>query len=125
MESIAAIDRLSALAQPGRLSVFRLLVRAGPEGIPAGEIAAALGLAPNTLSARLAILVQAGLLSSAREGRVIRYAARMDSISELIVYLMEDCCGGRPEICAPVQAAATRAACCPPSEPKARRSLRA
>lgn len=124
MESKAAIDRLSALAQPGRLSVFRLLVRAGPGGIPAGEIAAALGLAPNTLSAQLAILVQAGLLSGAREGRVIRYVARMDSISELIVYLMEDCCGGRPEICAPVQAAAARAACCPPSEPQARRSLR-
>lgn len=125
MESIAAIDRLSALAQPGRLSVFRLLVRAGPEGIPAGEIAAALGLAPNTLSAQLAILVQAGLLSGAREGRVIRYAARMNSISELIVYLMEDCCDGRPEICAPVQAAAARVTCCPPSKPKARRSLRA
>lgn len=124
MESKAAIDRLSALAQPGRLSVFRLLVRAGPGGIPAGEIAAALGLAPNTLSAQLAILVQAGLLSAAREGRVIRYAARMDSISELIVYLMEDCCGGRPEICAPVQAAAARAACCPPSGLQARRSLR-
>ncbi len=125
MESSVAIDRLSALAQPGRLSVFRLLVRAGPEGIPAGEIAAALGLAPNTLSAQLTILVQAGLLSSAREGRVIRYAARPESISELIVYLMEDCCDGRPEICAPVQEAAARAACCPSAKPKAQKSARA
>jgi ArsR family transcriptional regulator, arsenate/arsenite/antimonite-responsive transcriptional repressor len=125
MESSSAIDRLSALAQPGRLAVFRLLVRSGPEGIPAGEIAAALGLAPNTLSSQLAILVQAGLLSSAREGRVIRYAARPDALSELIVYLMEDCCGGRPEICQPVQEAAARAACCPPSKTRARRPLSA
>ena len=125
MESSSAIDRLSALAQPGRLAVFRLLVRAYPEGIPAGEIAAALGLAPNTLSSQLAILVQAGLLSSAREGRVIRYAVRPDALSELIVYLMEDCCGGRPEICQPVQEAAARAACCPPSRTRACRRLSA
>ena len=125
MESSSAIDRLSALAQPGRLAVFRLLVRAGPEGIPAGEIAAALGLAPNTLSSQLAILVQAGLLSGAREGRVIRYAVRPDALSELIVYLMEDCCGGRPEICQPVQEAAARAVCSPPSRTRARRPLSA
>ena len=125
MESSSAIYRLSALAQPGRLAVFRLLVRADPEGIPAGEIAAALGLAPNTLSSQLAILVQAGLLSSAREGRVIRYAVRPDALSELIVYLMEDCCGGRPEICQPVQEAAARAACCPPYRTRACRPLSA
>lgn len=124
MESSAAIDRLSALAQPGRLDVFRLLVRAGPAGIPAGEIAATLGLAPNTLSAQLTILVHAGLLTSAREGRVIRYAARPESLSELIVYLMEDCCGGRPEICRPVEEAA-RAACCPPTKAKSRKAVRA
>ena len=125
MESSSAIDRLSALAQPGRLAVFRLLVRADPEGIPAGEIAAALGLAPNTLSSQLAILVQAGLLSSAREGRVISYAVRPDALSELIVYLMEDCCGGRPEICQPVQEAAARDACCQPSRTRACRRLSA
>jgi ArsR family transcriptional regulator, arsenate/arsenite/antimonite-responsive transcriptional repressor len=125
MESNLAIDRLSALAQSGRLSVFRLLVRAGPEGVPAGEVAAAVGLAPNTLSSQLNILVQAGLITGTRDGRSIRYAARPEALSELIVYLMEDCCGGRPEICAPVQAAAERAACCPPAKPKARRSLRA
>ena len=124
MESITAIDRLSALAQPGRLDVFRLLVRAGPDGIAAGDIAASLGTAPNTLSAQLTILVHAGLIAGTREGRVIRYAARLESLSELIVYLMEDCCGGRPEICLPVQEAA-RAACCAPGTTKARRSLRA
>ncbi len=124
MESNAAIDRLSALAQPGRLDVFRLLVRAGPDGIPAGEIAATLGLAPNTLSSQLTILVHAGLLTSTREGRVIRYAARPEALSELIVYLMEDCCGGRPEICRPVEEAA-RAACCPPAKAKSRKAVRA
>ncbi len=124
MESNAAVDRLSALAQPGRLDVFRLLVRAGPDGIPAGEIAATLGLAPNTLSSQLTILVHAGLLTSAREGRVIRYAARPEALSELIVYLMDDCCGGRPEICRPVEEAA-RAACCPPAKPKSRKAVRA
>ncbi|MFN3912261.1 ArsR/SmtB family transcription factor [Hyphomonas sp.] len=125
MESSSAIDRLSALAQPGRLGVFRLLVRAGPEGIPAGEIAARLGLAPNTLSAQLNILAAAGLITGTRAGRSILYAARPESLSELIVYLMEDCCGGRPEICTPVHEAAARAACCPPEKPKVRRPVRA
>lgn len=124
MESSLAISRLSALAQPGRLAVFRLLVRAGPEGLPAGEIASRLGLAPNTLSAQLTILSQAGLIAGTREGRVIRYAAATDSVRDLIVYLMEDCCDGRPEICLPVQEAA-RAACCPPAKAKARKPVRA
>lgn len=124
MESKTAIDRLSALAQPARLDVFRLLVRAGPDGIAAGEIAAALGQAPNTLSSQLNVLSAAGLILGTREGRSIRYAVRPEALSELIVYLMEDCCGGRPEICAPVEAAA-RAACCPPAKPKARKPVRA
>lgn len=113
MESIKAIEALSALAQPGRLAVFRLLVRAGPRGMPAGEIAAHLDLAPNTLSSQLGILSHAGLISGHREGRVIRYAAETRAISELIVYLMEDCCNGHPEVCLSVQEAAS-AACCPP-----------
>ncbi len=125
MEASIAIDRLSALAQPGRLDVFRLLVRAGPEGIAAGDVATRLGFAPNTLSAQLNILAAAGLIAGTREGRSIRYAARSEALSELIVYLMEDCCDGRPEICAPVQEAAARAVCCPPAKPRARRSLRA
>ncbi|MGA1343089.1 MAG: ArsR/SmtB family transcription factor [Hyphomonas sp.] len=115
MESALVIDRLSALAQPGRLGVFRLLVRAGPAGMPAGEIAARLATAPNRLSAQLTILSQAGLIAGTREGRVIRYAARLETIRDLIVYLMEDCCDGRPEICLPVQAAARAAGCLPAS----------
>lgn len=124
MESTTAIDRLSALAHPGRLAVFRLLVRAGPEGLAAGEVASRLGAAPNTLSAQFNILVQAGLVTGAREGRVIRYAARTDAVRELIVYLMQDCCDGQPELCQSVQDAA-RAACCPPQRAEKRRTAKA
>ena len=111
MESTTAIARLSALAQDSRLSVFRHLVRAGREGA-AGEIARSLEITPNTLSAQLAILSNAGLVRSRRDGRSIIYTADYDGMSELLVYLMEDCCQGRPEICSTPAAAATRAACC-------------
>src|SRR3990167_5286453 len=124
MEATDATARLSALAQPGRLSVFRWLVRAGPDGIAAGDIAVHFGLAPNTLSSQLAVLAHAGLIHGTRDGRSIRYAARTEAVSDLILYLMEDCCDGRPEICAPVQEAA-RAACCPPETSRARKSVRA
>lgn len=106
MESNAAVKRLSALAQESRLAVFRLLVKAGPAGVPAGEIARRLDITPNTLSAQLTILANAGLATSRREGRSILYAAGFDGMSELLVYLMEDCCQGRPEVCAPLTGAA-------------------
>ncbi len=112
MESNIAIKRLSALAQPSRLAVFRLLVKAGPEGVAAGEIARLLGITSNTLSAQLNVLTNAGLISSQRDGRSIIYAANYDGMSELLVYLMEDCCQGHPEVCAPQSIAASRAACC-------------
>ena len=101
MESELAIKRLSALAQDGRLAVFRLLVQAGPDGIAAGEIAQTLSLPPNTLSAQLSILTNAGLIGSRRAGRSIIYSANYAGMNELLVYLMEDCCGGRPELCCP------------------------
>lgn len=107
MESFQAISALSALAQEGRLAAFRLLVRAGYEGLPAGEIARALDVAPNTLSAQLLILSNAGLVTSRREGRSIIYAASYDEMSALIVFLMRDCCQGHPEVSAPVVAAAS------------------
>lgn len=116
MESTLAVKRLSALAQDSRLAVFRLLVKAGPEGLPAGEIARALEITPNTLSAQLTILANAGLATSRRDGRSIIYAAGYDGMSELLVYLMEDCCQGRPEVCAPLAAVASRAACCGQSQ---------
>lgn len=102
MESSLALKHLSALAQDGRLDVFRLLVKAGPEGLPAGEIARRLGVPPNTLSAQVAVLSGAGLVTGRRDGRSILYSAEIAAIGELVVYLMEDCCGGRVEACAPV-----------------------
>ena len=112
MELIAATKRLSALAQESRLVVFRLLVRAGRDGIAAGEIARTLGITPNTLSAQLNVLSNAGLISCRREGRSIIYAADYDAMSQLLVYLTEDCCQGRLEVCAPLAEVASRAACC-------------
>ena len=112
METTTASNALSALAHPGRLEVFRLLVRAGPGGMAAGEIARATGSLANTLSANLNVLAGAGLVSSRREGRSIIYAAGYGRMSELLAFLMEDCCAGKPEICAPLAAIAERAACC-------------
>lgn len=122
MESSTAIKRLSALAQESRLAVFRLLIQAGPTGVAAGEIARALEITPNTLSAQLTVLSNAGLVTSRRDGRSIIYAAGYDGMSELLVYLMEDCCRGRPEICAPLAAVASRAACC--DQPQASQGVR-
>ncbi len=112
MESTDAIKRLSALSQDGRLAIFRLLIKVGPEGLAAGEIARSLGVTPNTLSSQLNILANADLVTSRRDGRSIIYAADYDAMSALLLYLMEDCCQGRPEVCAPLAAAASRAACC-------------
>jgi ArsR family transcriptional regulator len=112
MESSAAIKRLSALAQDSRLAVFRLLVKAGPEGVAAGEIARSLAITPNTLSAQLNVLSNAGLVASRRDGRSIIYTADYDAMGALLVYLTEDCCGGRPEVCGPLAQVASHAACC-------------
>lgn len=102
MELAHAIAPLSALAHSGRLAIFRLLVRAGPDGLAAGEIARRLGVLPNTLSANLNVLSHAGLIRSRRDGRSIIYTADFDAMRELLGFLMEDCCGGAPEICAPL-----------------------
>ena len=107
----SALAQLSALAQENRLALFRLLIKAGPGGLPAGEIAAALGVPPNTLSAQLTLLSNAGLIEGTRQGRSIIYKAQYEAISGLIVFLMEDCCQGRSEICTPVLEAA-QSRCC-------------
>src|SRR5450755_3256376 len=112
MESNGAVRRLSALAQAPRLAIFRLLVKVGPDGAPAGMIARALDVAPNTLSAQLNLLANAGLITSRRDGRSIIYAADIDAMSELLLYLMEDCCQGRPEVCAPLADSVARLARC-------------
>ena len=116
MESTTALKRLSALAQEGRLEVFRLLVRAGPDGVAAGDISRTVAVAANTLSAQLTILANAGLVRSRREGRSIIYVADYEGMSGLLVYLMEDCCQGRPEVCGPINRAVAEAACCPAPE---------
>lgn len=95
MEVPAALDVLSALAHDSRLAVFRLLVQAGPEGLPAGEIAQRLTIAPPTLSFHLAQLAGAGLARSRRQGRSILYAADYEAMRALVGYLFENCCGGR------------------------------
>jgi DNA-binding transcriptional ArsR family regulator len=115
MEPETALRRLQALAQDSRLAAFRHLVRAGAEGMAAGELARALDVPPNTLSAHLGILANAGLVISRREGRSIIYAAAYEAMSELLAFLMEDCCQGRPEVCAPLARTVTEAvACCRP-----------
>lgn len=109
MDADAAVAALSALAHPGRLEVFRLLVRAGAEGVAAGEIARATGSLPNTLSTNLNILAGAGLVAARRDGRRIIYAAGYERMRELLSFLVDDCCGGQPEICAPLAEVASRA----------------
>jgi len=109
MEINTAVAALSALAHEGRLEVFRLLVRAGDPGMPAGEIARATGMLPNTLSSNLNILFGAGLVTSRREGRSIIYNAAYDRMRDLLTFLMEDCCAGNAAICAPLAQIATNA----------------
>ena len=112
MEDTLAVESLSALAHAGRLAVVRLLVRAGPEGLAAGDIARALDTPANTMSTQLAILARTGLIRSRRDSRSIIYSADYPQIAALIGFLMEDCCQGRPEVCAPLAAVANRTACC-------------
>ena len=101
MEKSSAVAALAALAQDNRLDVYRLLVQAGPGGLPAGQVAAALKLAPNTLTFHFDRLRGAGLVSVRRDGRSMIYAARYDTINELLGYLTENCCQGRVDQCVP------------------------
>ncbi|MEJ7927303.1 metalloregulator ArsR/SmtB family transcription factor [Sphingobium sp. AN641] len=95
-----AVDALGALAHETRLSVFRMLVKAGPDGLIAGTIAARAGVPPSTMSHHLATLERAGLVASTRESRLIHYRADYAGIRRLLGFLMQDCCRGAPEICA-------------------------
>ena len=109
MEKTDAVSALAALAQDNRLDVFRLLVTAGPDGLPAGEVAEALGLAPNTLTFHFDRLRSAELVTVRREGRSMIYAARFETMNALLEYLTENCCQGAPEKCAPVQCSPAKA----------------
>jgi DNA-binding transcriptional ArsR family regulator len=111
MDNSSAVRAFGALAQESRLAAFRLLAQSGDAGLPAGEIARALRVPHNTLSTHLAILSQAGIVRSRREGRRIIYAVDFDGTRSLLAFLLEDCCNGRPELCHPaIESALTR--CC-------------
>jgi ArsR family transcriptional regulator len=115
MESKAAVTSLSALGHEGRLTIFRLLVKAGPAGVAAGDIARRLEVLPNTLSANLNLLSRAGLIASRREGRSIIYCADYAAMSGLLGFLVEDCCNGSPEICGPLGDIVARTGTCGPA----------
>ncbi len=114
MESDQAISAFAALAQPTRLDVFRLLMEHEPDGLPAGEIARQMNVPHNTMSTHLAILTRAGLIEAERLSRSIIYRAKLDAVRALIGFLVKDCCGGRPEICAPL--IADLSPYCPPQK---------
>ena len=114
MDDSHIIEALSALAQPSRLKAFRLLVEKEPDGIAAGELARLVGVLQNTMSTHLSILSNAGLITAERISRSIVYRADLAAFRAITLSLLQDCCGGRPEICAPLIAELTP--CCPPKE---------
>jgi ArsR family transcriptional regulator, arsenate/arsenite/antimonite-responsive transcriptional repressor len=120
MESEQTVLALAALAQPTRLDAFRLLVKHDPVGLPAGEIANALAVPHNTMSAHLAVLARANLVTSKRSSRSIVYRADLGTFQQMALFLLQDCCGGRPEVCAPLIDSLTP--CCPPAKTEKRRA---
>lgn len=120
MESEETVLALAALAQPTRLGVFRLLVRHEPEGLAAGEIAKSLAVPQNTMSSHLAVLARAGLISAKRFSRSIIYRAELSHLRAVMLFMLRDCCEGRPEICAPLIEDLT--SCCSPSSKRRTRA---
>ena len=116
METENVVLALAALAQPTRLEVFRLLVKHEPEGIAAGDIARSLAIPQNTMSSHLSVLSRAGLVSAQRFGRSIVYRADLACLRNVLLFMLRDCCEGRPEICAPL--VEDLAPCCQPSSKK-------
>src|ERR1700738_1241790 len=112
MESEDAILALAALAQPTRLDVFRLLVKHEPEGLAAGDIARAIAVPQNTMSSHLSSLSRAGRVSAQRFSRSIVYRADLTRFQAVVLFMLRDCCDGRPEICAPLVENLTP--CCSP-----------
>ena len=112
-----ALSALGALAHESRLAIFRMLVKAGTGGMAAGQIADALDCPASSLSFHLAHLTRAGLLAQKREGRSLIYSVSYDQFVALMGFLLEDCCQGRAEVCAPLAELAKAAACCPAPDP--------
>lgn len=110
MDKNTALPIFEALSSGTRLDVFRLLVRAGPAGMVAGELSGALEVAPTNMSFHLKTLTHAGLVSVVQEGRFQRYRANMGLMQELVGYLTEECCSGVPELCG-IDACATGVNC--------------
>jgi ArsR family transcriptional regulator len=111
MQETQAVTALSALAHQHRLRIFRLLVTAGPSGVPAGTIAKKVGISPTSTSFHLKELDHAGLVTATRQGRFIRYAVHVDGMRRLLAYLTEDCCQGQPELCGSTIAATRKVVC--------------
>jgi ArsR family transcriptional regulator len=111
MDNIETVGALAALAQATRLDTFRLLVSRAPDGVPAGELARLMEVPQNTMSAHLAVLARVGLVKGVRQSRSIIYRANLSRFREVALFLLKDCCGGRPDICAPLVADLTP--CCP------------
>lgn len=116
MDERQALGAFGALSQETRLQIVRLLVVAGAEGMAAGALAERVEVSPSNISFHLKELERAGLIAQQRESRSIIYRADYDALGGLVRFLMEDCCGGHPEICAPAVAAAS---CCVPGAGKA------
>lgn len=114
MDTESSLAALSALSQPTRLEIFRLLVRHEPDGLPAGDVARYLDVPQNTISAHLATMARAGLLTSQRQSRLIVYRACLPCLRDLMLFLVKDCCAGSPELCGPL--VATLSSCCPSPE---------
>jgi ArsR family transcriptional regulator, arsenate/arsenite/antimonite-responsive transcriptional repressor len=116
MEKEKAVLSLAALAQSTRLEAFQILVRHEPDGLAAGDLARQLEVPQNTLSAHLTVLAHAGLVTSQRFSRSIVYRANLSEFQDVVLFLLQDCCGGRPEICASLTP------CCPPKSKKKEKS---
>jgi ArsR family transcriptional regulator len=116
MDRSQALTSFAALSQETRLGIVQLLVRAGPDGVPAGAVAEAVKVSASNVSFHLKELERAGLIEARRKARSIIYAANYDTLRDLIGFLMKDCCAGHPEICGPALAEAS----CKPARPKRR-----
>ena len=111
MDDRLAIEALAALAQETRLRVFRILIAAGPGGLPAGDVAQAAAVPPSTLTFHLERLERAGLVRSCRRGRNILYTAELEVMRRLLAFLPADCCNGHPELCGGLVQAVERCGC--------------
>jgi DNA-binding transcriptional ArsR family regulator len=118
MKEPQAVAALASLAHEHRLRIFRLLVKQGPSGLPAGEIAGRVGVGPTAASFHLKELDRAGLIRATRDGRYVRYAVHVEGMRQLLTYLTEECCQGQPELCGSTIKAAARAVCTSKGGPK-------